>query len=173
MFSAVTFTTEAANQNPTEQQQAFDSNLMENAHKRSAQEPELPHELQEELQRAEVEGDSRFFGAFGNMLLILAGIVLFIYLVKWAFQLISPQQGLSNKRGSPMIAIIGKYPLTPRTTIFVLNLMGKKIALSESLHGVTVLAEFDTELMGTQPQIDPRANLERHRESGMDDKKIE
>lgn len=102
---------------------------------------ELPKELAEELKRAEEQGDSQFFQKFMDMLFTLGVIIAFVVLFMWILKrMLSVRVGQVNKTCT--IKILERRSLTPKTSIYVLGVFGKAVAIADSINGVTVLTEL-------------------------------
>lgn len=101
---------------------------------------QLPQSLEEELRRSDTQGDSKFYEAFLNMLFSLGLLIGVLVAGLWFFKrhfLSKISQG--NERST--IKIIEQRTLSPKSTIFILNVMGKSIAIAESSNGITRLTE--------------------------------
>ncbi|MFQ5729726.1 MAG: FliO/MopB family protein [Waddliaceae bacterium] len=102
----------------------------------------LPPEFAKELKQAEEDGDSRFFQEFLNMLFYLGIIVLFVLVLMWVLKrLTNVRMAQINQTSS--IKILESRPLTPKTTIYVLGIFGKTVAIADSVNGVTLLSEMN------------------------------
>jgi flagellar biogenesis protein FliO len=105
-------------------------------------EESLPLQFIEELKLAEEKGDSRFFQEFLNMLFYLGIIVLFIFIFMWVLKrLMNVRVEQINQTSA--IKILERRSLTPKTTVYVLEVLGKAIAIADSVDGVTFLSEAD------------------------------
>lgn len=83
----------------------------------------------------------RFYGQFFKMMSILILIVLFLACVTW-FLKRTLNSRLQKMGSDSLIQIVDRRILTPRTTIYVLSVLGKTVVLAETHHGVTPLNEF-------------------------------
>lgn len=103
-----------------------------------------PDYFAEEIKKAEEIGDSRFTQEFSNMLLYLAGIVVFIYILMWILKRVMlTRVDQSNRIKS--IKVLETRQLNPKTTLYVVEMGNKAFALSDSINGVTYLSEVSVD----------------------------
>lgn len=80
--------------------------------------------------------------AFGKMLLTLGGLLVLVFLTLWILKKVS--HGKFGSFGSyKYIKVLERKSLSPKTLIYVLEVEGKKILVSESQLEVRVLSEID------------------------------
>ncbi len=103
--------------------------------------PQFSPAFEKELQRGEEEGDTRFFKEFLNMLLYLGGTIAFIVFFIWILKrLLATRVGQVNETSS--IKIIEHRLLSQKTSVYILRISGKIVAITDSINGVTLLGKF-------------------------------
>jgi flagellar protein FliO/FliZ len=118
---------------------------------------QLPQELADELKKAEEQGDSRFFQEFMNMLFTLGVIIAFVMLFMWILKrMLSVRIEQVNKTST--IKVLERRTLTPKTSIYVLGIFGKAVAIADSTNGVTVLTELSRKDLKEEPGM-PEATV--------------
>lgn len=87
------------------------------------------------------EGD-RFFSEFINMLMTLGLIVAIILIATWFLKkMVSSRMEQMNT--TSIIKVVEKRMLTPRTSIYLIDVKGDGFILAESNNGVTSLGTFN------------------------------
>lgn len=86
--------------------------------------------------------DDRFFTELLNMLSVLGIVIVVILATAWFLKRILNTRMQQINTISP-IKILERRALTPKTTIYLIEINGKGIALAESQNGASLLAEFD------------------------------
>lgn len=99
-------------------------------------EESLPPELQNE----------KFYVEFFKMLLILAVVIAALMAVMWFVRRMASVRMTQMNRSS-LLQIVETRPLSPKTTLYIMDVEGKRLIFAESHEGVTFLAE-------TQPSRD-------------------
>ena len=107
---------------------------------------EAPPVFLEELHKAEEAGDQSFFREFLNMLFYLGLLVSLLLLTAWFLKRLM-QSRIRRVNASNSIKVIERRPLTQKTTVYILDIMGKQVAIAESQNGITFLAEIPGEDM--------------------------
>lgn len=104
-----------------------------------ADEPIKKFPFFEEEKKVLPDNDEAFSAAFLNMLGTLVLLVCFMFFASWALKrmLASRSQQLNT---SGDIKILEQRSLSHKTGIYIVEIQGKVLALSESPSGVTVLA---------------------------------
>jgi len=103
--------------------------------------PRFSPAFQKELNKGEEEGDTRFFEEFVNMLLYLGGTIAFIVFFIWILKrLLATRVGQVNETSS--IKILEHRVLSQKTSVYMLQISGKIVAITDSINGVTLLGEF-------------------------------
>lgn len=97
----------------------------------------LPPELIEQEQPS----DDRFYHEFVKMLLTLGFIILLIFVLIWMMKKMSNVKIEQSNLGSS-IKILEKRNLSPKTTLYLLDIGDKGVAISESINGVTLISDF-------------------------------
>ncbi|MGA8165139.1 MAG: flagellar biosynthetic protein FliO [Waddliaceae bacterium] len=97
--------------------------------------------FERELKRAEEEGDSRFFEEFMNMLLYLGITVALIVVFMWILKRMLAGR-VDQVNATSSIKILERRPLTQKTSIYILQIYGKVIAVADSINGITVLSDL-------------------------------
>lgn len=109
--------------------------------------PALPSGMQEPDQiefPASPEFD-RFYGEFFKMLLMLGLIVLFLVLISWFVKRMLNSK-MTQINSKSLIQVVERRLISQKTTIFILNVMGKHVVIAESHQGVTSLGGFDQKI---------------------------
>lgn len=131
------------------------------------EEPAIPPELAKQLERANEKGDSRFLDEFMNMLLSLGMIIAFIMFFMWILKrMLNVRIQHVNQKSA--VKILEQRQLTPKTTVYILGVFGKAVAIADSVNGVTLLSEFSA-----QQTRDFRAMQEAEEAAEKDSKKIQ
>lgn len=131
------------------------------------EEPAIPPELAKQLERANEKGDSRFLDEFMNMLLSLGMIIAFIMFFMWILKrMLNVRIQHVNQKSA--VKILEQRQLTPKTTVYILGVFGKAVAIADSVNGVTLLSEFSA-----QQTKDFRAMQEAEEAAEKDSKKIQ
>lgn len=99
-----------------------------------------------------VEGD-RFFKEFLNMLFSLGLILGFLLLATWLVKRFANTR-MAQVNESSGIKIVEKRSLSPRATIYVLDILGSLVVVAESHTGVTFLQKFPNETSEESQQKD-------------------
>ncbi len=89
----------------------------------------------------EKEGD-RFFSEFMNMLTTLGLIVAIILLATWFLKRMVNSK-IQQLNTTSLIKIVEQRTLSPKTSLYFLDIQGKGFILAESINGVTSLGSFD------------------------------
>lgn len=105
---------------------------------------ELPGSLTDELQKAEQAGDTRFVGEFFNMILYLGLLLVLMTFLLWVVKRMTATRLEQTNRASS-IKVLERRTLTPKTTIYILQILDKEIAIADSHNGVTKLSEIPYE----------------------------
>ncbi len=99
----------------------------------------------------EKEGD-RFFSEFINMLTTLGLIVALILIATWFLKKMVSSR-IQQLNTTSEIKIVERRNLTPKTSLYLLDIKGKGFILAESANGVTSLGSFDlNDVEKAQPQ---------------------
>lgn len=117
---------------------------------------ELPQEIVEELKYVDGKGgDTRFFQEFMNMLFYLGIIVFFIIVLTWFLKrMLASRVEQVNTKSS--IKILERRPITQKTTIYILGIFGKTVAIADSTNGITLLSESSVKESESVTGILPR-----------------
>lgn len=97
--------------------------------------------------------DDRFLNEFMHMLTALGLIIGGILIVSWFMK------SLLNSRVQKMnetseIKVLERRALTPKTTIYLLDVKGKGVAIAESHNGITRLADFQLDVEGSKSSFE-------------------
>lgn len=82
-----------------------------------------------------------YWGEFVNMLLTLAFILVLIFLSVWALKKIMRSR-LKHLNRSTAIKILERRPLNPKSSLYLVDILGKGIVVSESPSGIQLVTEF-------------------------------
>jgi flagellar biogenesis protein FliO len=146
----------AQNQNGEKNAQA-PSNSVENTVPqipKSLQTPSLPDTSPFEIP---VKQDDRFFYQFLNMLFSLGTILVLIFIISWLLKRFLNTR-LQQLNTSSLIKIIERRSLTPKTTLYVLEINGKDIAIAESTNGITLLSHSFEQPLASNPDFEKILN---------------
>ncbi len=83
----------------------------------------------------------RFYGEFFKMLTMLGLIVVFLMALTWFVKRFLNTR-LQQMNSGSLVQVVERRFLTPKTSIYVLEIMGKRVVIAESHSGVTVINEF-------------------------------
>ena len=101
--------------------------------------PEQIPSFAEEPKNGE-EGDSRFFQEFLSMLFSVGIILGAIFVLMWILKrMMNARMEQVNLKSS--IKIIERRPLSPKTTIYILEIHGKTVTIADSHNGVALLSQ--------------------------------
>lgn len=85
----------------------------------------------------------RFYGEFFKMLTMLGLIIGFLMVLTWFVKRILNTR-LEQINSGSLIQVVERRMLTPKTSIYVLEIMGKRVVIAESHNGVTAINEFSS-----------------------------
>lgn len=91
-----------------------------------------------------VEEGDRFIAEFIHMLAVLGLFIGFLIVVAWFLKRMLNTRMEQINTKSP-IKILERRSLSPRTTIYILNIQGLQVAIAESHTGVTLLGPVEDE----------------------------
>lgn len=93
-------------------------------------------------------------GQFVNMLLTLGFVLVLIFASVWFLKKImrSRLQTLNRSNG---IKILERRPLTPKASLYLVDILGKGVVISESPSGIQLVTEFPKEV-NIQDLLDAR-----------------
>ncbi len=82
-----------------------------------------------------------YWGEFVNMLLTLGFILILIFVSVWVLKKImrSRVQNLNRSNG---IKILERRPLNSKSSLYLVDILGKGVVISESQSGIQVITEF-------------------------------
>ena len=124
-----------------------------------------------ELPLAPDEGNaahrSHYWNEFVNMLTMLFFIVAFIVLTGWFLKRIMRSR-LRQANSSNTIKILEKRNLTPKSAVYLLEVHGRTILVSESADGIQYLTEFSPGSQ-TEAQTEAQAESQLARQPGVKD----
>lgn len=103
---------------------------------------ELP--LPEELKPAEEHGNDRFMAELMNMLFTLGLIILLILGVSWVLKRMLNTR-VQQINTTSLIKVLERRVLSPKTSIYVLEIDDVKLVIADSHNGVFRLAELPLE----------------------------
>ena len=106
---------------------------------------------QEYHAKPEEKGMNRFMAEFANMMFMLGLIVAGLFLLTWLLKRFTNTR-MQQLNTTSHIKIIERRSLSPKSTIFLLEINGQGIVIAESTAGVHKVGEFelDREAEGTQ-----------------------
>lgn len=98
-----------------------------------------------DIKADEKEGD-RFIGEFMNMLTTLGLIVAIILIATWFLKKMVNSR-IQQMNTVSLIKIVERRTLSPKTSLYLVDIHGRGFILSESINGVTSLGNFDVNEM--------------------------
>ena len=112
--------------------------------------PPLPEDFLVNIpQNVQELDEGQFWRSFINMLASLGLIVALILIAGWFFKRVLHTR-IEQLNTTSAIKIVDRRTLTPKTTIYLLNIDGKQLAIAESINGITALGNIRT----TQSDVD-------------------
>jgi flagellar protein FliO/FliZ len=84
--------------------------------------------------------DSRFFSEFFHMLFVLGIVIVVFFIGIWLFRKLLVQRNL-QMNNTNKIKILEQRPLSPKSSLFIVEVFGKTMLISESINGVKFLSE--------------------------------
>ncbi len=101
----------------------------------------FPNETLKDIDPSTQANNDRFFSEFMNMLLTLGFIVVLILIVSWLLRkLLNTRIQQANTNSD--IKILERRSLSPKATIYLLEIRGKGLAIAETHSGVFNLGEI-------------------------------
>lgn len=98
---------------------------------------------QEDLFGKPTQDTSRFLTEFINMMATLGLIISLILIIAWFLKrMVNAKQEQAN--ATSLIKVVERRSISPKTAIYFLEIEGKSLIISESQHGVTRLAEYES-----------------------------
>lgn len=88
------------------------------------------------------EESDNFQGKFFNMLFVLALLVAFMIIASMMLKRMTRQRVL-NMNTQSLIKILETRPISPRATLYLINIEGKDLLIAESQAGLNHIATFD------------------------------
>lgn len=101
--------------------------------------------------------NNRFFHEFFNMLLTLGLIILIILVVGWLLKRLLNTR-IQQMNTSSLIKILERRSLSPKSTLYLLNIQGKEIAIAETQQGITLLGELSPKIDSSSPTATENKN---------------
>ncbi|MBI3901077.1 MAG: flagellar biosynthetic protein FliO [Chlamydiia bacterium] len=88
-----------------------------------------------------ISQDYNYMGEFINMLITLAVVLSLIFLTIWMLKKVmrSRVKALNRSNG---IKILERRPLNPKASLYLVDILGKGVVISESPSGIHVVTEF-------------------------------
>jgi len=84
--------------------------------------------------------DNQFFSAFLNTMIMLAVVLILIFIAsRFLKNLVNTKTQQANNASD--IKIIEKRTLSPKSTLYLLNIKGKEIVIAESHTGISTIVE--------------------------------
>lgn len=105
------------------------------------QQPSLPPKNYLDIKVEEKDGD-RFLSEFINMLTTLGVIVAIILIATWFLKRMVNTK-IEQLNTTSLIKIVERRTLTPKTSLYLVDIKGAGFILAESINGVTSLGSFD------------------------------
>lgn len=84
--------------------------------------------------------NDHFYAEFFKMIMMLGLIIVLLLLASWFLKRMMSSRVQQSNLASP-VKIIERRALTAKTTVYLMDILGKKIAIAESQNGVTFLAD--------------------------------
>ena len=137
-----------------EQNQTSISSQSQESHQASVDSPlhEFPDDLDSFFKRH--ENEENFRSKFANMLAILGLLIAFMLLASWSIKRMMKTR-VSEINTASSIKILETRYLSPKATLYLLDVMGKGILISESTAGVNQIASIPLEDLKEQKEDTP------------------
>ena len=90
------------------------------------------------------EGQDRFFQEFMNMLTTLGLIVATIFFISWFLKRMVNTR-IQQVNTTSLIKIVERRALSPKTTLYVVEIYDKQLIIGETATGMSTLGEFPAE----------------------------
>lgn len=119
----------------------IDSLTMQSTRVQEAPPAATPEEMLQQTPQNEAELNDRFYSEFFKMLWMLGLIIGFLLIVSWFLKKMMNTR-LQQMNSSSLVQIVERRPLTPKTTVYVLEILGRKVVIAESHNGIVALTEF-------------------------------
>jgi flagellar biogenesis protein FliO len=97
--------------------------------------------LPAELKGADTVTESRFASEFMHMLIVLGIIIVLLYVSAWMFRRMMTQR-MQQMNVTSNIKIVEQRSLSPKSALYIVEVHGKTILISESHNGVKFLSEL-------------------------------
>lgn len=91
----------------------------------------------------EPQDESRFFYEFMNMLFYLGILIFLLFAFMWLIKRMTNSR-IEQLNTTSDIKILERRSVSPKTSIYLIQIEDKRIAITESLNGVTLLSELPT-----------------------------
>lgn len=114
--------------------------------------PNIPPGFLEEIEKNNQQQDTHFMREFFNMLFILGAMVAVLMLLTWFMKRMVSGRLTQLNVASP-VKILERRALSNKTTIYIIEIAGKVVALAESHNGVTLLTEVPREILSEHPSF--------------------
>lgn len=101
-------------------------------------EPVFPLNIEEPARQNE-----KFFTEFLNMLATLGFIIALILIIAWFLKRLMNTR-LEQMNSTSLIKVVERRTLSPKTSLYLLEVDDKTILIAETNHGVTCLSEYVT-----------------------------
>jgi flagellar biogenesis protein FliO len=116
---------------------------------------EEKNEIQETAPSQDIEKqNTQFQNAIVKTLLSIAAFIFLILFTIWLLRRISQNRASFGSRSSSM-QILEKRVISPKTTIYIVEIDGKKVVFSESMMDVRTLYTEATSIPATSPIVYP------------------
>lgn len=121
-------------------------------------EPQLPPEFSDHYSPPIPLEEDHFYQEFFKMISMLGLIIILLLLASWFLKrlLSSRTEQINN---TSLIKIVERRMLSPKSAVYVLDVLGKKIAIVESQNGVTSLGDISIKDLSTAEIPEPTERI--------------
>lgn len=108
----------------------------------AAEETPLPKELQERYERSQIEGDTKFYESFIQMLFYLGVMIVVLYVGMHIIKNMLYKKPTQSLEKNDTMSILEAFSLSPKTTLYIIEVEGKKLLIAESMQSTSLLREL-------------------------------
>lgn len=107
---------------------------------------ELPFTIQQDenlvpdSEKTQLEQDNQFYHEFFKMLAMLSLVIMLLFLIMWGAKKFMNTR-LEQMNSDSLVHIVEKRYLTPKTVLYVLEVLDKRVVIAESQNGITLITE--------------------------------
>jgi flagellar biogenesis protein FliO len=121
--------------------------------------PLIPEPYLDNVSTGSPLSNDHFYAEFFKMLMMLGLIIVLLLLASWFLKRLMNSRVQQVNNASP-VKIIERRALTAKTTIYVMDILGRKIAIAEAQNGVTFLGDVSRGISQQPIEFPPLQNEE-------------